>query len=66
MRPNIVIDNDLIEEAFKYSTSRTKKDLIHEALVTFIESKKRMNLMDLKGKIRFSDTYDYKKVRERI
>jgi Arc/MetJ family transcription regulator len=66
MRTNIVIDNDLIEEAFKYSTSRTKKGLIHEALVTFIESKKRMNLMDLKGKIRFSDTYDYKKVRERI
>jgi len=66
MRTNIVIDSDLIEEAFKYSTSRTKKDLIHEALVTFIESKKRMNLMDLKGKIRFSDTYDYKKVRERI
>jgi len=65
MRTNIVIDNDLIKEAFKYSTSRTKKDLIHEALVTFIESKKRMNLMDLKGKIRFSDTYDYKKVRER-
>lgn len=65
MRINIVIDNDLIEEAFKYSTSRTKKDLIYEALVAFIENRKRMNLMDLKGKIRFSDTYDYKKARER-
>lgn len=66
MRTNIVIDNELIEEAFKYSSSRTKKDLIHEALVTFIESRKRMNLMDLKGKIQFSDAYDYKKARERI
>ena len=65
MRINIVIDNDLIEEAFKYSTSRTKKDLIHEALVIFIENKKRMSLMDLKGKNRFSDAYDYKKARER-
>jgi len=36
MRTNIVIDDDLLNEAFSVSNARTKKDLIHEALTEFI------------------------------
>jgi Arc/MetJ family transcription regulator len=55
MRTNIVLDEKLIKEALELSTSTTKKDLIHEALQLYIQFKKRKDIRDLKGKIRFSD-----------
>ncbi len=64
MRTNIVLDDNLIEEAFKYADSiRTKKDLIEVALKEFVKNRKMKNLRDLKGKIKFADGYDYKKMR---
>lgn len=63
MRTNVVLDDDLVREAFRYSNSRTKKDLIHEALRTFVDLKKKKDLRELKGKIRFRDDYDYKALR---
>jgi len=33
MRTNIVIDDKLLDEAFLVSNAKTKKDLIHEALI---------------------------------
>ena len=41
MRTNIVIDDELLNEAFSVSNSKTKKDLIHEALREFIRLKNR-------------------------
>ena len=64
MRTNIVLDDVLVEEAFKYSSSiRTKKDLIETALREYVQKRKIKDLRELKGKIRFSDDYDYKKMR---
>lgn len=63
MRTNIVIDDKLIKEAFKYSSAKTKKDLIAEALKMFIEEHKRKDLRELRGKILFRENYDYKKLR---
>ena len=64
MRRNIVLDDVLVEEAFKYSSSiRTKKDLIETALREYVQNRKIKDLRELKGKIRFSDDYDYKKMR---
>ena len=40
MRTNIVIDDELLEEVFALSTSRTKKDLIREALRGFVTIRK--------------------------
>jgi Arc/MetJ family transcription regulator len=64
MRTNIVLDEKLVEEAFKVSHAKTKKGLVHEALKEFIENRKRLNLLELFGKIEFKDSYDYKKMRE--
>jgi len=44
MRTNIVIDDDLLKEAFDVSNAKTKKDLIHEALTEYIRIEKRKNL----------------------
>ncbi|MGD8293998.1 MAG: type II toxin-antitoxin system VapB family antitoxin [Desulfobacterales bacterium] len=65
MRTNIILDDNLVQEAFKYSGVKTKKDLIHLALKEFVECRRRLNLLDLEGKIQFAKDYDHKKLRER-
>jgi Arc/MetJ family transcription regulator len=64
MRTNIVIDDELLNEAFSVSNAKTKKDLIDEALREFIRLKKRKDLTDLAGTIRFHKNYDHKKLRK--
>lgn len=63
MRTNIVLDDDLVREAFRYSRAKTKKDLVREALQELIRVRSRKSLLDLRGKIRFSDRYDYRLLR---
>jgi Arc/MetJ family transcription regulator len=65
MRTNIELDDSLLKEAFRYSTAKTKRGLLHEALLAFIDSHRRKDLLALRGKIRFSDGYDHKALRER-
>gem|GEM_PF-440185 len=64
MRTNIVIDDALLNSALKLSRAKSKKEVIHWALQEFVENKKRLNLLDLEGKIKFSDDYNYKKLRK--
>ena len=64
MRTNIVIDDKLLEEAFRYTNLKTKKEIINLALKEFVENAKKLSLADLKGKIEFDEDYDYKKARE--
>ncbi|MBW2569472.1 MAG: type II toxin-antitoxin system VapB family antitoxin [Deltaproteobacteria bacterium] len=64
MRTNIVLDDNLVKEAFKYSAAKTKKELINQALKEFVNNKVRRNLLDLEGKIEFAEGYDYKSLRE--
>jgi Arc/MetJ family transcription regulator len=65
MRTNIVLDDELVEEAFKFSQAiSTKKELIETALKEYVNTRKRKNLKELKGKIKFRTDYDYKKMRE--
>ncbi|KXG77491.1 hypothetical protein AN618_10430 [Fervidicola ferrireducens] len=64
MRTNIVIDENLIKEALKLSGLKTKKEVVNLALKEFVENRKRKNLLELKGKIKFDVDYDYKKMRE--
>lgn len=63
MRTNIVLDDSLIDEAFKYSTAKTKRELIQVALVEFINNHRRKDLRDLKGIVKISDDYNYKALR---
>jgi Arc/MetJ family transcription regulator len=64
MRTNIEIDDELLAQAFSVSRSRTKKELINEALKEFIRLKKRKDLTELAGFIQFHMDYDHKKLRE--
>ncbi|MDJ0583241.1 type II toxin-antitoxin system VapB family antitoxin [Crocosphaera sp.] len=64
MRTNIDLDDHLVEEAFKLTNLRTKKDLVNFALKELIRNHKKRNLLDLSGKIQFYDNYDYKSTRD--
>jgi Arc/MetJ family transcription regulator len=64
MRTNIVINDDLLNEAFSVSNAKTKKDLIHEALIEYIRIKKRKDLTELAGAIKFHKSYNHKKLRK--
>ena len=64
MRTNIVLDDKLVEEAMILSGAKTKKEVIAIALWEFITTRKRLNLLDLDGKIEFEKAYDYKALRE--
>jgi len=37
VRTNIELDDELLEEAMRYSSARTKRGLVAEALRTFVE-----------------------------
>ena len=63
MRTNIELDDALMAEAFRLTTAKTKKELLHQALETLIQTRKKKNLLDLAGKIQFADDYDYKALR---
>ncbi|MCK4542298.1 MAG: type II toxin-antitoxin system VapB family antitoxin [Spirochaetales bacterium] len=64
MRTNIVLDDQLVDEAFHYSDNiKTKRELIETALREYVKNRKRKDLRDLKGQILFDEEYDYKAMR---
>ena len=64
MRTNIVLNDLLVEEAMKLTNIKTKKELVNTALKELVGNYKRKNLIELKGKIKFIEGYDYKSMRE--
>jgi len=64
MRTNIVLNDELVDEAFRYSSNiSSKRELVEIALKEYVENRKRKNLKDIRGKIKFADNYDYKSMR---
>ena len=64
MRTNIVLDDDLVAQATELTGITTKKALVNEALRVLIDVRRRRNLLELEGKIRFADGYDHKALRQ--
>lgn len=51
MRTNIVINDDLMDEALKVSHLKTKKDAVEEGLKLLVQRKKQENIKNLRGKL---------------
>ena len=64
MRTNIVLDDNLLDEAMELTGSSTKKEVVHLALEELVNRRKRRDLTELAGKIRLSEGFDHKKARE--
>ena len=64
MRTNIVLDDDLVEEAERLTGIKTKRALVREGLRALIATKRRRSLLELAGKVTLAPGYDYKARRE--
>lgn len=64
MRTNIVLDDKLVKEAFRYASVATKRELINLALKEFVQNHRKKDVYELKGKVKIRNDYDYKALRE--
>ena len=64
MRTNIVLDEELVQEAIAVTGVRTKRQVVHLALQELVRSRKKKNLADLAGRIRFREGFDHKEMRK--
>ncbi|SLM30615.1 conserved hypothetical protein [Desulfamplus magnetovallimortis] len=62
----LLLNDKLIQEAIDLSGIKTKDEVLVVALQEFVAKRKRLNLLDIAGKIEFQEGYDYKKCREGI
>lgn len=60
MRTNVVLDDELVAEAFALTGIRTKRELLHEALRELVRCRRTKDLTELAGRIRFVDEFDPK------
>jgi len=59
-----VLDKDLIQEAMEISGFESDVEMMNQALREFIDGRTRFaDWMELRGKIKFADGYDYKEGR---
>jgi Arc/MetJ family transcription regulator len=53
MRTNIVLDDKLIERAQQLSGIKTKREVVQEALRTFIQLREQSEVRSLRGKLKW-------------
>ncbi|OEU49689.1 MAG: transcription regulator of the Arc/MetJ class [Desulfobulbaceae bacterium S5133MH15] len=51
MRTNIVVDDNLMEEALKLTNIKTKKDVVDTALKLLVQVKRQEKIRKLRGKL---------------
>ena len=64
MATNLAIDDSLLEQARGLSGLRTKKAVVTQALVEYIQRRQQSRLLDLFGSVQYDPTYDYKAQRK--
>jgi Arc/MetJ family transcription regulator len=64
MRTTIDLDEKLVNAAMQLTGARTKSEVVHLALQELVRSRKKKNLIDLAGKIRFRSDFDQKALRK--
>ena len=63
LRTNIVLDDDLVQEAFLLTGVRTKRELVQLALHELVRRYRKRDLTELAGKVRLRDDFDHKVLR---
>jgi Arc/MetJ family transcription regulator len=63
MRTNIVIDDDLMNEAISLTGIRTKRELVDLALQELVAKRKKKDLFKLAGQIEFRKDFNHKEDR---
>lgn len=65
MATNLALDDALIIEAQRVGHHKTKREAVTRALVEYIQHRKQSEILDLFGKVEFSEAYNYKASRDR-
>ncbi|MDA3894586.1 MAG: type II toxin-antitoxin system VapB family antitoxin [Desulfobacteraceae bacterium] len=58
MRTNIVIDDQLMNEAIKLSRLKTKRAVVESGLRLLIQTKKQERIKNLRGKLKWEGDFD--------
>lgn len=64
MGTNLAIDDSLLEQAREVSGLRTKKAVVTQALVEYIQKRQQLKVLDLFGTVQYEPAYDYKSQRK--
>lgn len=64
MPTNLAIDDKLLNKALKTSKLKTKKEVVTQALIEFIEKKEQKKILKNLGTFEFRKDWNYKKDRE--
>ena len=65
MPTNLAIDDKLIENARRIGKHKTKKAVVTEALIEYIQRREQLKILGLFGTIDYHTDYDYKDQRKR-
>ncbi len=65
MATNLAIDDKLIEEARLIGKHATKKGVVTEALLEYIQRRKQIEILDLFHSVDYDPDYDYKEQRKK-
>ncbi len=60
MATNLALDDALIEEARQLGGQRTKKEVVTQALLEFVQRRKQLQLLELFGAVDFDEGFDAK------
>ena len=58
MRTNIVLDDELVNEAMRRTGSKTKRAVVEEALRSLIQLKRQEEILALRGKLDWEGDLD--------
>ncbi|MBU2514286.1 type II toxin-antitoxin system VapB family antitoxin [bacterium] len=58
MRTNIIINDELMNEALKLTDLKTKKAVVEEGLKLLVQLKKQQKIKSLRGKLRWEGNLD--------
>ncbi len=63
MRTNIVLNDDLVNEAMRLAKVKTKREAVDIALRRFVANQKQRRILELVGQELIDPDYDYKAAR---
>jgi Arc/MetJ family transcription regulator len=64
MATNLAIDDSLLEQARVVGGLRTKKAVVTQALVEYIQKRQQLKVLDLFGTVQYDEGYDHKAQRK--
>jgi len=63
MRTNVILNGELVREAFRLTGARTKRELIDMALRELVRVRRKTDLTELAGRIRLRKDFGHKGLR---